>query len=123
VTPLLAQTIVSAVLDAAAYAHVASTWFMVGLIWFVQLVHYPMMARADRAAFDDFEREHQRRTTWIVPPVMLVAAVTCFAMLPPFVGGYMSPQGLLGTAAAALLIGVWVSTAALQVPDHRRLER
>ena len=31
--------------------HAAATWYMVGLIWLIQLAHYPMFDYLDRAAF------------------------------------------------------------------------
>lgn len=43
--------------------HVAATWFMVGLIWFVQLVHYPLFARVGRGGFAAYEGAHSWRTT------------------------------------------------------------
>ncbi len=36
-------------------AHVAATLFMTGLIRFVQVVHYPLLARVGRGGFADCE--------------------------------------------------------------------
>lgn len=55
-------------------AHAGATWFMTGLIWFVQIVHYPLMGAVPGDAFRVYQELHQRRTTWIVGPVMLVEA-------------------------------------------------
>jgi hypothetical protein len=96
----------------------AATWFLVGLIWFVQRVHYPLFDRVERAAFAAFEREHQRRTTWVVAPPMLVElalAVWLACERPPGVPGWMVWLGL------ALVAGIWLSTALLQVPRHQIL--
>ena len=68
----------------ALYA-VASTLYMTGVIWFVQIVHYPLMARVGGAQFREYSRLHQLQTTWVVAPAMLaaaVAAVTGFVLLP-----------------------------------------
>ena len=35
-------------------ANVASTLILVGLIWFVQVVHYPQFERVGSAAFADY---------------------------------------------------------------------
>lgn len=100
-------------------AHLISTWFMVGLIWFVQVVHYPLfhdVAGADRAAY---AREHARRTTWVVAPVMIIEALTALWLAvepPPHLR-----DSWLTEAGAALVIGVWLSTMFVQVPLHRRL--
>jgi len=49
-------------------AHAAATLVMVGVIWFVQVVHYPLMARVSASEFAAYEREHQNRTTFVVAP-------------------------------------------------------
>ena len=62
--------------SAALLAHVAATAAMTGLIWFVQLVHYPLFARVGVADFTAYEREHVRRTGLLVAPLMLLEALT-----------------------------------------------
>ena len=61
------------------------TLVMVGVIWFVQIVHYPLMARVSRGEFAAYASEHQRRTTFVVAPAMLIEAVTASVILamPP----------------------------------------
>lgn len=95
--------------------HAAATLFMTGLIWFVQLVHYPLMARVDRLQFAVFEQSHQTRTTVIVAPMMLLEMVTALWLLA-------AAPDLFTIGGAALLAIIWASTALLQVPAHRRLE-
>ncbi len=46
--------------------HLGSTWFMVGLIWLIQIVHYPLFARVGVEQFVPYEREHSRLITYIV---------------------------------------------------------
>ena len=53
----------------------AATLAMVGLIWFVQIVHYPLMAQVGRDSFAHYEASHTARTTWVVAPLMLVLPV------------------------------------------------
>jgi hypothetical protein len=98
--------------------NVVSTFCLVGLIWTVQLVHYPAFAYVDGARFQAFEAFHQQRITWIVLPLMLLEIATAFALL------WWRPAGLpLATAIAgmALLVIIWLSTFALQVPLHTQL--
>jgi hypothetical protein len=45
--------------------HAAATLVMVGVIWFVQIAHYPLMARVSAGEFAAYEREHQTRTTLV----------------------------------------------------------
>lgn len=94
--------------------HAVATLALAGLVWFVQLVHYPLFARVPEEGFAGYEREHTRRTTWIATPLMVVEAA-CAALL-----AVVEPQLL--TAAGLLLVGgVWASTFLVQVPCHRLL--
>jgi hypothetical protein len=95
--------------------HAAATVALAGLVWFVQVVHYPLFARVGRDAFVRYEAEHVRRTTWVVAPLMLVEAGTALLLLA------LDPSALT-LAGVALLAVVWASTARVQVPLHRRLE-
>jgi uncharacterized membrane protein len=96
--------------------HAGATALMAGLIWFVQVVHYPLMAMVggDDAARRRYALEHQRRTTWIVAPVMLVESVAAAVLL------VLAP-GWLTAAGAVLLAVIWASTFWVQVPLHGRL--
>jgi uncharacterized membrane protein len=100
-------------------ANCAATWFMVGLIWFVQLVHYPQFADVGEACFTAYHRRHKRFTTLVVAPPMLIEAATAIwlAVRP----GVM--PAALGWIGLALVVVIWLSTAALQVPRHDDLAR
>jgi hypothetical protein len=95
--------------------HAASTWAMTGLIWFVQVVHYPLFDRVGLEGFARYELAHSSRTTMVVAPLMLVE-LTCAAWLvlarPASVP---APAAWLGATLVAL---IWLSTFALQVPQH-----
>ena len=45
--------------------HTLATIMLAGLIWFVQLVHYPLFSFVGAGDFVRYEREHTRRVTWI----------------------------------------------------------
>ncbi|MFZ9920475.1 MAG: hypothetical protein ACO3FQ_04865 [Terrimicrobiaceae bacterium] len=96
-------------------AHLVATFLMTGIIWFVQIVHYPMLARLPHEDFAEIEREHCDRTGFVVAPPMLVEAFTLVWLI---LRGFDSPLFLF---TAALLGVVWISTFILQVPAHRAL--
>ena len=62
--------------DVLLLTHAAATLFLVGLIWFVQIVHYPLMARVPVSEFAAYEHEHQNPTTFAVAPTMLIEVLT-----------------------------------------------
>lgn len=99
-------------------ASVASTLFMAGVIWFVQLVHYPLFASVGQSQFARYETEQAGRTTWIAAPAMLIEAATSILLLwvrPDAIGIEVAMAGLLLTGL------IWGSTLAMQVPLHARL--
>lgn len=98
--------------------NLVSTLFMTGVIWFVQLVHYPLFRRASRTMFFEFVRGHSIRTSWTVMPPMLVELLSSIALL-------MQPPEFLESALAqlgvVLVAAIWLSTFLVQVPLHRKL--
>jgi hypothetical protein len=101
-------------LDLLLLAHAGATLFMVGLIWFVQIVHYPLFGRVGRGNFIRYEEQHARRTGWVVAGPMVLELILAIAWVW-IRGGWIEWAGLL------LLGGIWASTAVWQVPMHRRL--
>jgi len=97
---------------------ILATGFMTGLIWFVQVVHYPLFSRVGTREFVAYEDAHVRRTTLIVAPAMLVEAAVALALL---VFAPDRAMQLLAWIGFALLVLIWISTIALQVPRHREL--
>jgi hypothetical protein len=103
---------------ALLFTHAAATWFMVGVIWFVQIVHYPLFAEVSRDATAPYAYEHQRRTGWVVGPVMLVEMASAILVT------LFRPAGLhlpIVLAGLFLLAVVWISTFALQIPIFAKL--
>ncbi len=92
---------------------------MTGLIWFVQIVHYPLMGVVPADAGPLYAREHQRRTGWVVGPVMLLEAGA--ALLLVWWTHHESARMTLAWSGLALLALIWVSTAGVQVPLHAKL--
>ncbi|MHC5004844.1 MAG: hypothetical protein ACYTJ0_17175 [Planctomycetota bacterium] len=96
--------------------HAGATLAMAGLIWFVQIVHYPLMADVGAAGFVPYEHRHVRLTTTVVGPLMLTELVTALIIA-------VGDGTALAWAGLGLVGLVWASTAMLQVPCHRQLEQ
>ena len=96
--------------------HSGAACAMTGLIWFVQVVHYPLMADVDAQAFAAYHREHSRLTTLVVGPLMLVeAGAALWIAFDRLAAPFASWLGL------ALLAVVWGATMFLSVPRHNDL--
>ena len=99
--------------------HLFATLTLVGLIWIVQVVHYPLFAFVKAEDFARYHREHVRRITWVVCPLMFLELGTGVLVVAT---GVATPLWL-GWLMLALLCSNWVSTAVFQVPCHERLRK
>ena len=95
-----------------------ATWYMVGLIWMVQVVHYNLFDRVGQDKFVNYEADHGRLITPIVGVPMLFEIVTAGLLLVSAPVGFPKWAAWLGIA---MVIAIWLSTALLQVPCHNRL--
>lgn len=114
-------------------AHLASTLFMVGLIWTIHVVHYPLFAHVGKSTYIEFQAEHVNRIGKLLLLPWLTEGVTLLGILllaffgarrdlrlPAFLNG-------LGMAIALIISGVWSAPAHGELADgfdaavHNRL--
>lgn len=98
----------------------AATLFMIGVIWFVQVVHYPLFAKAGSTDFRAYEQRHTLLTTWVVAPPMLVEGITTLLLFWFRPTGVSTWQLWIGLALVAV---IWLSTSLVQVPCHNVLSQ
>jgi uncharacterized membrane protein len=98
--------------------HCIATVYMTGLIWFVQIVHYPLHGFVGAQNFKTYQLQHVKLTGPVVAPVMIVEAIGAVLLVA-------NPPQLLPVesvwAGLLLLVVIWGSTALLQVPLHNNL--
>lgn len=106
--------------DVVLLINLLSTWTMVGVIWFVQVVHYPLLSVVPVESAASVAVEHQRRTGWVVGAPMALEGVTTLALL------VLVPEGVawfvpwLAGIPLAVALG---ATIFLSVPRHERMAR
>ncbi len=88
---------------------------MTGVIWFVQVVHYPLFAHVGGPEWTSYHAGHTRRISYVVVPLMIAELATA-AVLAARDGTALALTGL------ALAAATWLFTFALAVPRHGRLE-
>ncbi len=98
--------------------HVAATLAMTGIIWFIQIVHYPLLSLVDPATFPAYEAAHVRLAVWTVMPFMATELGTGGLLLWCRPSGISKAQAWSGLALLGL---IWGSTVWLQVPQHHLL--
>ncbi|MDH3201132.1 MAG: hypothetical protein OEM15_09585 [Myxococcales bacterium] len=101
--------------NALLIAQAVTTFALTGLIWLVQLVHYPGFASVDSDQFNSFHAMHSTRITLIVAPLMGVELLTSVAWC------FDDPRRITAFIGLALVAIIWGSTAFLQVPLHNQL--
>ncbi|MFQ3597056.1 MAG: hypothetical protein SNJ55_02280 [Chloroherpetonaceae bacterium] len=95
--------------------NLASTLFMTGVIWFVQVVHYPLFSRVGTETFAIYESMHATLTTLVVFPAMMLELLSAGLLLLNHKEDWRLWAGLF------LLLVIWISTMFVQVPKHSEL--
>ena len=99
--------------------HFASTLFMTGLVWMVQIVHYPLFKQIRSEQFIDYESRHSKLITFIVAPVMSIELVSGIVLA---ISNYLDgPNYNLFFLSFIFLVLIWLSTIFIQIPQHRKL--
>ena len=92
--------------------------FMVGLIWLIQLVSYPLFSYVNVGDFQKYHSRHVKKITPIVALAMTLEASIALILL------IFTPSDSVGLLVVNTLLVclIWVSTAFIQIPYHQRLE-
>lgn len=98
----------------------AATLYLWGVIWTVQLVHYPLFARVGAAHWAEYHAAHTRLMTLVVLPAMVteLGSSGLLALARP---SWLSPPLLWAGFACAVL--TWGVTFFVSVPLHDTLSR
>jgi hypothetical protein len=95
----------------------ATTWFMTGLIWFVQIVHYPLFDSVGAHEFQAYAERHRHLTSLVV--VIPMITEICTALLLAIL--WKRSDSWLLWLCFALVVGIWISTVCCSIPCHAKL--
>lgn len=95
--------------------HLVSTLYMVGLCWFVQIVHYPLFQSIDPNQFTDYQKKNWV-TGYVTGPIMIVELITGLVLWYQF-------QDQMHYANMALIAITGFSTILVQIPIHLKLKK
>jgi hypothetical protein len=107
-------------LEVMALVHFGITSYLVGLIWVIQVVHYPLFREVGSESFPRYERSHTHRISWVVALPMMAEGICATSLVVLLRSG---PLALYAWLGIGLLSVIWLSTATLQMPCHERLSR
>lgn len=99
--------------------NLASTLYLTGVIWLVQLVQYPQFSVfAETKNFPAYHNSYRFWITFVVAPAMILELVTSVLLIFYQLETVDSKMVWLGLI---LTLTAWTSTFFLQVPLHERL--
>ena len=96
---------------------ILSCYFMTGVIWIIQIVHYPSFKFIEFKQFLNFQKFHTQMITFVVAPMMVLEIFTAFYLL------VVNDFSTYWTIHIVLLIAIWLCTAFLSVPIHNLLAK
>jgi hypothetical protein len=92
-------------------AHVAATLFMVGLIWTIHVVHYPLFADVGASSYVDYQAAHVERIGIVLAFPWLLEGLTLLGVLALAVERRdLRIPALIGAIAMATVLvisGLW----------------
>ncbi|NGP88402.1 hypothetical protein [Fodinibius halophilus] len=103
--------------DLLLLINISSSLFMTGLIWFVQIVHYPSFLDINAQDLPLYHKNHIKRTGYVVIPPMLIELITSIWLVIAF-----KTLWDFNIAGLVLVVLIWISTFILQAPMHQRLQ-
>ncbi len=96
-------------------SNLAVSLYLMGLIWTIQMVHYPTFRFVDRERFLSFSHFHQQGMTYIVGPVMIIELLLSLSMF------LLNKQDLKLLSLLLIVLLTWVFTFYVSVPLHNKL--
>lgn len=94
--------------------------YLTGLIWVIQVVHYPSFAKFSPESFTAFHPFHTERISWIVALPMVIELGLSGLLL--WSRTALIPSYGLNVFLFALTLLLWASTFFWAIPLHNRLE-
>ena len=94
--------------------HLISTSLMVGIIWVIQVVHYPSFHFIGNSRYISFQKFHMERISYIVIPVMLVESISGLLLI------YDEINTIL-LISMVLLLSIWMLTVFFFASVHQQL--
>lgn len=103
--------------------HTSATMFMVGLIWTIHYVHYPLFKEVGESTYVSFQAAHVERIGKLLFVPWLTEGITLLGILVlAFLGGLRTlrvPAVINGAAMAVVLVisGFWSAPAHAKLAD------
>ena len=98
--------------------HFSLTLYMTGIIWLVQVIHYPLFKLVGENTFKDYHKTHIKKTSSVIAIPMVLELLTGLYLFIQN-NGYRNNFAFLITTS--LLVLTWAITFLISVPKHNIL--
>ena len=96
--------------------HFMASSIMVGVIWVIQLVHYPSFNYVEKQRYSNFQSFHMMRISYVVIPVMLAELLTLVLLIYT-----MDEIEIALVLSGTILLMIWFITAIFFSSAHQKL--
>lgn len=98
--------------------HYSSTLYMTGIIWLIQIIHYPLFRLVRENTFNDYHKYHIQKTSLVIAIPMVLEMLSGLYLL---VRDEIYRNNFIFLTAYALLAFIWFVTFLISVPKHNIL--
>ena len=100
------------------YTHLLLCIGVTAILWFMQIVHYPLLPYVDAGKWTQFSEKRRMFTTMVIYPLMAFEALTGIALI--LIATQSKTYGLLATSIV-LLIALLIYTLAYLNPQFKKI--
>jgi hypothetical protein len=100
--------------------HFCFSLYMVGVIWLVQIIHYPLFKQVGESAFIDYHKIHIQKTSSVIAVPMILEVLTGLYLLT---FSELYRNNFIFLIAFALNVLIWIVTFFTSVPKHKILSK
>lgn len=91
---------------------------LVGLIWTIQVVHYPLFLKVGSETFINYVKSHQNRISIIVIPLMTIELLSSIFLY--IANPYIELQTNY-LYSLIIVVLIWLLTFLVHIPQHKKL--
>ena len=96
---------------------IVTSFSMLGIIWFIQLIHYPLLNKI-KEGLSQYEKAHLIRAAYFIGPLLVVDLIASI-----FLVSFEVRSTLIRLATCNLILNIfyWIWTFLFQIQHHQKL--
>ncbi len=98
--------------------HLFATIYMTGIIWLIQVIHYPLFKNVGLEQWPSYHQQHVKLTSIVIAGPMIIEL---FSFLGLIYLSHVYRSNTLFLISGLILIVIWAVTFLISVPIHNKL--